>query len=96
MVNDDIEMYVCADCIMFIANGDMMGDEDWHRRVIQYAEYWHSVNRFLAIGAADAEIYFSFMPCDLCDSSLGGSRHQAWALSTELASGEGSSASQQD
>lgn len=68
----------CVDCLMLLANGET--DPDWDEA--ETAEY---LARLEARGVTgenvtiacdeDCEGWFSWSPCDVCGSTLGGDRH---------------------
>lgn len=72
---------VCADCAIFVANGDLTGIDDATReREVEQAEgEWY---------LGDAEIEFSWAPCDRCGCSLGGARYEAHLHTHELSPAE--------
>lgn len=74
---DAVVYACCADCYMFLANGDLPEDPTYLDRVAEYlvepenAVSWH---------AGDDLSEFSWRPCEYCGSRLGGSRHEAVCL----------------
>jgi len=84
------EQYVCVDCVMFIANGDLPEDgEDATRLLFEFDRYAQE-NIEWRLGSCEItwedgievrveleEQEFSWSECDCCGSSLGGSRYPA-------------------
>lgn len=68
--NDIYNLYVCSDCGYFLANG--MPDEHdptWSPDNMKISDGYIVVN-----GDSDKDKGFSWSPCDICDSKLGGAR----------------------
>lgn len=67
---------VCADCAIWIANGDLSGmDDEAAARVVEAdGENW------VLSCAEDCESEFSWSACDRCGTTLGGDRHPAVVL----------------
>lgn len=67
------DLWVCQDCALFIANGDLPEDNDRAVAVVEAAE-----NTFPGWWVLDRdEDEFSSSPCDCCDDGYAGSRFQA-------------------
>ena len=85
---DTIALSVCADCLMFIANGDLPTDDDPERdaEIIAGVEREQASGSHLCAGGIDDdpdapdEGGFSWSSCDCCNSSLGGDRFKATLL----------------
>ena len=77
----DIE--ACVDCVMFIANDDMPEPNDgkWSPRHIEAK--WPSARYYLHCDSLDADDWFSWQPCEVCGSRLGGMRSYVVALEKE-------------
>ncbi len=84
------EQYVCVDCAMFIANGDLPEDEeDASCLMLEFDRYaqenieWRlgssaiTWKNGLEIRVDLEDLEFSWSECDCCGSSLGGSRYPA-------------------
>ena len=71
LIADDC--WICVDCVMAIANGDMPEDKETRERVEKGLTLEDGCNWVLG----DGENEFSWSSCDCCGSSLGGSRHEA-------------------
>lgn len=84
------EQYVCVDCVMFIANGDLPEDEEDATRLLFEFDRYAQENIDWRLGSHEItwedgievrveleEQEFSWSECDCCGSSLGGSRHPA-------------------
>lgn len=65
--------WVCADCILYIANGDLPEDPADARRITDAIAA--EPGTWVCGSAPDDE--FSWSACDCCGSTLGGSRHEA-------------------
>lgn len=75
-------LMVCVDCIVMIANGNDDGmDEDRSEEVCAAIE---ALGGDVVCCGDDSNDAFSWAPCDCCGSYLGGSRHAAVILSTEV------------
>ena len=70
---DFTELKVCSDCLSAIANDDYSGLDDSREREVRAA-----IARHHWLVAGTEEYGFSWTPCDVCQSSLGGDRHQAY------------------
>lgn len=73
-----IELEVCVDCIMAIANGDYPENNGRAVAVVNGEGRWADDGYHLVAGSG--ECGFSRTPCDCCGSHLHGDRHQATAL----------------
>lgn len=62
---ETIEYSVCRDCLMYVAYG--------HENETMQAHIARTGGHFVPDGHSDNE--FSWRPCELCGSTLGGSRH---------------------
>lgn len=77
---DTVDLMVCIDCTMMMANGEFGDDE---AREIEVAETLATnwPNNGITLGRAEGhhenDIDFSNAPCDGCGSLLAGSRHAA-------------------
>ena len=69
---DFMELSVCTDCLILAANGDMPADPDPTQP--EPLALW--LNSPVIPG--DAELGFSWQPCEGCGSQLGGDRYQAF------------------
>lgn len=75
-----VDLMVCFDCTMMMANGEIGDDE---AREIEVAEAlatnWpdHGITLGRVEGHHEDDIDFSNAPCNGCGSSLAGSRHAA-------------------
>lgn len=61
----------CTDCILFLANGDI--PEERPDLPDDIAALWEGYHLAPA-GGEDSEPYFSWSPCEVCGSRLGGNR----------------------
>lgn len=61
----------CVDCILFLANGDEPEDREGLAEDI--AEMWPDYH-LVPAGGEDSEPWFSWSPCEVCGSRLGGNR----------------------
>lgn len=80
------DCYVCQDCLMFIANGDLSGldyalskeDADEKEQAIKEGiELEANAGGYYAAGDSERDHEFSRWPCDCCGEMLAGSRHHA-------------------
>lgn len=74
--HDRIDISVCVDCMVLIANGDLPDDEERAAEVGAMKgidDGWDVVMSC----PDECEGWFSWQPCDACQSSLGGDRHPA-------------------
>jgi hypothetical protein len=75
------EGMACADCIAWIANGDV--PEDRPALAADIKRVWGDAARHLVYsGGEDAEPSFSWSPCECCGSRLGGN-HEPFAVLAE-------------
>jgi hypothetical protein len=79
-----IELEGCTDCVLYLANGDVP-DEDsgWSPEAVE--RNWKGYNVCVA-GDENSEEYFSWRPCEVCGSKLGGNRYPCAAWKCETAS----------
>ena len=70
-----LELSVCADCIGYIANGELPPDTTpaRNREIVDGCAQFKG----LCAGDSDQDDEFSWRPCDTCRTRLGGTRHQA-------------------
>lgn len=74
----DLDIQVCIDCTMAIANDDYTGmDLTQETAVRSGLQRWADDGFSLHIG--DTYTEFSRWRCDVCLTDLAGHRHQAWA-----------------
>lgn len=82
------DLWVCSDCVMFLANGDFpeYRDETMYADCIDAIwppeEGWSLCVDFPRDGEEEDTCYneFSWSSCDCCGSTLGGSRYRATAI----------------
>ncbi len=75
---DTIDLQVCSDCLLFIANGDAPADDNpSHPWVYDGPE---DEGYHVHAGDTDRDAGFSWRRCDTCHSGLGGDRHHAVAM----------------
>jgi len=80
-----IDLEVCVDCVMAIANGDytqldLSDDADSIKVKIQSGLIWWGNNGYnLIVNAGDQ--HFSTTPCGVCQTSLSGDRYSVAAVS---------------
>lgn len=63
----------CANCLVYIANGDVT--EERPDIAEDIAREWDLNKYTLVIGDSEEDSEFSSMECDACGSRLAGSRH---------------------
>lgn len=76
---ETITLAVCVDCIMALANGEYPEDAARRDAIIDAETRYHDEG-FAILAGGDETDTFSWSPCELCGSSLGGSRHEAAAV----------------
>lgn len=75
------DLWVCSDCLFFIANGDLPDDDDAARAIVEGCER-ESPGVWVSDSADETDAddcdanEFSWSACDCCGSDLGGSRHR--------------------
>lgn len=72
---------VCADCVLFIANGDLPEDADEYLKNVAYMEQSDGPGHWTVRASGDSE--FGSTPCDCCGSSLAGDRRPALCTPVE-------------
>lgn len=77
-------LWVCVDCIMMIANGEAPEDDATEARILEALEleaaaggHWCCEGLHEGESEGDDTLEFSWAPCELCRSHLGGARHRA-------------------
>ncbi len=76
---DFIEVDICADCLLWWANGDLSGIEDPDRIFIVMTAA--GIDEGYDVVPGETEGFFSKSPCDACQSPLGGQRYTATMVS---------------
>ncbi len=69
-------LYVCSDCAIFIANGDLPEDPVVSRTIVSGIEK-QLPSEFVMSFDEDKDNDFSKHPCDCCGDRLAGYRHAA-------------------
>lgn len=75
--DDGIEVSICVDCLVYEANGETPVDLD-EAQTAEWLSRFHTgvgADHWLALG--DSEGSFSWYPCHICRSPLGGDRYDA-------------------
>lgn len=81
MVDENVEVFMCVDCAMLIANGDNTGmDDDTLGRALDGMNRWSEHAYVLCMGDSEHDHAFSKAPCDVCGTSLYGHRLHGWAV----------------
>jgi hypothetical protein len=77
-----IELEGCTDCVMYLANGEVPEDnvDGWSAEAVDAK--WQGYHLCVA-GEEDSEEYFSWQPCGVCGSTLGGNRYPCAAWKCE-------------
>lgn len=79
---ETVDISICADCVMLIANGELIDDgidakgdalDAAIEAIWPYEQGWE-----LSVG--NDTHGFSWSSCDSCGSHLGGERHEAYAM----------------
>ncbi len=79
-----IDLMACVDCGLYLANGDLDdADPSWSPENMT-DEYDNLVN-----GDSDKDEEFSWRPCEICGSRLGGARMHCAALVKPLRDAKG-------
>jgi hypothetical protein len=75
MSKEIIDVKGCVDCLMFCANGDFPPEntEQEDQKLIGAFHHIYDQGFDVCAGSED-EGLFSWTPCDICNSSLGGDR----------------------
>lgn len=73
------ELEACVDCLMWVANGEATDEH-----AARIASQRPGVEHIIVACNEDCEGPFSWRPCEVCGSTLGGERHKV----AILASGE--------
>lgn len=69
------ELSACADCLFLVANGELPEDrDDLQEDIMAHLGAEDCAN--LCCGDSDKDDEFSYLGCECCGSTLGGSRHQ--------------------
>ena len=71
-ISDTYEVDACIDCVLWHANGDDSGIADEERIHEVHFAVGLPANGVLAVG--DGEQFFTWQPCEVCGSRLGGDR----------------------
>ena len=74
---DNQDGWVCVDCVMLLANADTpehMNEEETAEYLARVEQHGEGAEYILNC-PEECEGGFSWSPCDLCDSTLGGDRH---------------------
>jgi hypothetical protein len=69
----------CVDCVMAIANDEYPDDDERSRAILAGESKWWNEG-YVVVNGSDDEGHFSWQPCDLCGSRLGGDRETLWAV----------------
>lgn len=81
---DNVDLEVCVDCIMVIANGEATADTNTDEHVANMDAMWPAQDGWrLGYGNSDpdaSDLGFSWGSCDGCGSNLGGDRFAAHAF----------------
>jgi hypothetical protein len=71
-------LYVCTDCVFYIANGDLPEDDTNAWSPDNFDARWRDYN--VCCGDSEKDNEFSWSRCDGCGSKLGGARFHCVAL----------------
>ena len=76
MSKEIINVKGCVDCLFFCANGDLPPEntEQEDQKLIDSFNKIHNEGFSVCVGSDD-EGSFSWTPCDICDTKLGGDRY---------------------
>lgn len=77
------ELMACADCLMYVANGDEPDDRDIGKAIERHLG---DPSGHLCCGDSEKDDEFSWAQCECCGSNLGGSRHHLVMLGEEKSS----------
>jgi hypothetical protein len=80
-MSDTIELSMCTDCLMWVANGEPNPDsseEEHEAFVARVEDRWPGW--VIVPGEGDATDEFSWWSCDVCGSPLGGARYSGSAF----------------
>jgi hypothetical protein len=85
--DDMIALSVCVDCIIAVANGEYPDDTEHANDIVNAEQGW--ANRGYHLVPGDDDDTFSWRHCELCQTTLGGSRHSMTAMTrTPITRGE--------
>ncbi len=73
-------LWVCVDCLVFIANGELPEDDGARAAVLAGVEREAVAGGHWAVTGEDDDREFSWHACACCGSDLGGSRHRCAVL----------------
>ena len=78
-MTEKYELKACTDCVAAIANDDYPDDDARAESIIAGERYWWQEG-YVVVNGSDETDHFSWSPCDLCGSHLGGARETLWAV----------------
>lgn len=78
-------LYVCQDCALFIANGDLPEDSLVANIIVSGVEQ-QLPNEFALSFDENKDLDFSRHPCDCCGDCLAGYRHSAVLMQASVSS----------
>lgn len=73
---EPIEITICNECAIVVANADFSGMTP--ERIAEVEAGLEHAGGYVVSGDSDKWNEFSSEPCDLCNTYLAGSRHQAF------------------
>jgi hypothetical protein len=81
-MSEIIKLEGCTDCIMYLANGELPEEDvnGWSPEAVE--RKWKGYQVVVA-GDENSEENFSWQPCDVCGSTLGGNRFPCAAWKCE-------------
>lgn len=80
------KMEACTDCVLLIANGEVTDQhgndiaEELAERIADHLGTEFAMCTLVVESSEDGDGWFSWSPCEICGSELGGDRHHVSAL----------------
>ena len=84
MTKETIDVQGCVDCLMFCANGELPPEntEAEDKKLISAFHHVYDQGYHICCGSEE-EGSFSWIPCDICNTSLGGDRFTMHLVETD-------------
>lgn len=80
MADEAIKLMICVDCLMFAANAEVPEDPVHADQIARGFGRQFDEGYIIAAGDSENDWAYSTEWCPVCDSTLFGSRHEAWAI----------------
>ena len=79
-----IALDACIDCVQAAVNSEFPEDDSERERIERALTEWADEGYPIITTADDEEEFFSWSPCEVCGSHLGGARLAMVALSVDI------------